>query len=1266
MADSQHVPPTEAFPSAGPPEEGTPTLDQVPVQHDPAATLAHGETGPPAAASEKLPTIPGFEVLRVLGRGGMGVVYLARQVALNRLIALKMVLAPEYASPHAHQRFLQEAAIVAKLQHPGIVQVHEFGTHEGHAYFAMEYVDGGSLEKLLAGTPQPPTVAATLIASLAETIHAAHERGIVHRDLKPANILLQMMKDECRMQNEKQATQTFDVRHSHFGISKITDFGLAKQLDASLTATGAIMGTPRYMAPEQAAGEVKKIGPATDVYALGVILYELLTGHPPFQAATAMETLHQVLSLEPVPPARVQPGVAKDLETICLKCLQKEPSKRYLSAKDLRTDLRCFLDGKPIAARPVTAMERAWRWSRRNPTVAGLMAAVFMLLVVSSIIAFSLAGWAFGERDRADGKAKEAEENRQQTESKRQEAEKNAVEMRSLSGSLRTLLDKQSVDNGMKAAQEGELFTALLWFVRPLKEGTSSEDTDRMARLRIASHLRYTPHPRLKQMLFLGGYLAGPVELLAFHPTEPLLATLFQDGTVRFWNVETGNIAGGAFVAARGAKQLLFSPDGSRLAVVGGDFVGLWQRVHGENGWRPGARISLKDVFHAGFNDDSRRLLLLTGKPGIRLTKPRGEQRVSYQQQKELTLHVREATTGQELVPPRKLPLDHPVSVAQFHAGGRMLLVAEMDGDRHLANTLFLLDVATGSRSFAIRPKAMVFQAGLPATGKRLALAQLEGEVTFWKWPGREVGQVPVTGTLKNVCLVAVSPDGVLAATASTRREVHVANTVHPGVFPSPTLHHGGQVIAMQFSPDGRFLAVADTEALVRVWDMAMAEEPLRALPGGVVALHKDQAALVADADGRVRLCPLDGKPLEPLAVPWQQTLRGGWRNPMLVSPDGRRVLLPVGGKQIAVHDAVTGRLVLPPLSHDQPVTWAEFSPDGQYIVTGTADATGNLRGQGHVRLWKATGEPLTPPLAMPGTVHEAHFDADSRRVVAACYTGAQVWDVVTGAPVTEFMAHGQNCYHACFSRNGLWVLTRGIDQHARAWLVRPGRQTPFLLTHEEHVSSLAFHPNTDHVLTTSWDQTARLWLPGNPTPVALPVEHPAEVLHGEFSPGGRAFVTVCGDERTPAHLRVWETATGQPLTPVLPHPLAGQARFSSDSWRLLSFSLPFSQNGTWQSWDLTPDLRPSADLADLAALLAGRNLARDGSFVKLRMERLQPAWERLRQRYPAEFQTPLRTVRRWREKQIGTCLEEGNVNGALLHQHWLLVEGIRETRRAR
>jgi predicted Ser/Thr protein kinase/tetratricopeptide (TPR) repeat protein len=340
------------------------TVTSPPPAASDTATLPPGAAAPPPPPAPTFATVPGYQLVKELGRGGMGVVYLATQDGLNRQVALKMVLAGAHASEKEKARFLVEAEAVAAVRHPGVVQVFDFGTHDGRPYFALEYLSGGCLGSRLDGTPMPPRTAARLVQQIATAVQAAHDAGVVHRDLKPANIL-------------------FDAD----GKPKVTDFGLAKRVgsESGLTQTGAVMGTPSYMAPEQAEGK-KEVGPAADVYAVGAILYECLTGRPPFRAATPLDTLLQVMSAEPVPPRQLNPQTPADLETVALKCLSKDPRRRYPSAAAVADDLRRYQSGEPIVARPVSLAERGWRWLKKNPLLAAVVVGGPLLLSGTVVI----------------------------------------------------------------------------------------------------------------------------------------------------------------------------------------------------------------------------------------------------------------------------------------------------------------------------------------------------------------------------------------------------------------------------------------------------------------------------------------------------------------------------------------------------------------------------------------------------------------------------------------------------------------------------------------------------------------------------------------------------------------------------------------------------------------------------------------------------------------------------------------------------------------
>jgi serine/threonine protein kinase len=439
------------------------------------ATAAAGGAAPaPQWSNRPPPVVENYEVLGELGRGAMGIVYRARQILLNRPCVLKMILAGAHADAEAVLRFLAEAEAVARLQHPNIVQIHNIGQADGLPYFELEYVDGGSLDRRLDGTPWPARQAAELVESLARGVAEAHRLGIVHRDLKPANVLL-----------------------AGDGTPKIADFGLAKSLDrdSGLTRTDSVMGSPSYMAPEQAAGLAKHVGPLADVYALGAILYELLTGRPPFRGTTVLDTLEQVKSMEPVRPSRLVPGLQRDAETIALKCLQKEPAKRYDSAAALAADLRRFLAREPIVARPVPFWERGAKWARRRPAIAALTTAVFLL--AAAILTLGVVSY-----ERIEDALRVAEERRKAAEKSQREAlkqskaaEANFARARKAVDDSFTIVSESKLFNvpGLRALRAELLGSSMRYYDEFLKErvnDTSLQKEMLVTRVRVADVLR--------------------------------------------------------------------------------------------------------------------------------------------------------------------------------------------------------------------------------------------------------------------------------------------------------------------------------------------------------------------------------------------------------------------------------------------------------------------------------------------------------------------------------------------------------------------------------------------------------------------------------------------------------------------------------------------------------------------------------------------------------------------------------------------------------
>lgn len=483
-----------------------------------------------------------YELLEEIARGGMGVVYKARQVSLNRLVALKMILAGQLASDADVKRFYTEAQTAANLQHPNIVAIHEVGEHKGQRYFSMDLVEGESLSALTREHPLPPNQAAALVQTVAQAIYYAHQKGVLHRDLKPANVLI-----------------------DRAGQPRVTDFGLAKRIegDAHLTATGAVLGTPSYMPPEQASADRGPVGPASDVYALGAVLYELVTGRPPFQGPAPVDIILQVLSNDPVSPRQLQPKLPCNLETICLKCLHKEPAKRYASAAELVEDLRRFLAGEPILARPVSNLERALKWVRRRPALAALAG-------VSCLAAASLAGVILEsnlrltqERDFARGQEVKASQERKKALDAKAEADlqrKRAEE----------LLSHSRAERGMRLLDGGNS----LGLLDLLEACRAAEDLPQLRDLRrvLWSGWETACSGRLEQVL----PNKSAVTAMAFAPDGKTLATREKDGAIVLWDFAAEQaratiptpaawVAAAPLGAAAPEQTLTFAQDGTAL-----------------------------------------------------------------------------------------------------------------------------------------------------------------------------------------------------------------------------------------------------------------------------------------------------------------------------------------------------------------------------------------------------------------------------------------------------------------------------------------------------------------------------------------------------------------------------------------------------------------------------------------------------------------------------------------------------------------------------
>jgi hypothetical protein len=749
----------------------------------------HADGGPVVAAAAELPAIPGYDLLEELGRGGMGVVYKARQTSLNRLVAVKMLLPDWVVSPAQLARFRTEAETLARLHHPNVVPIYDVGEVEGRPYFTMAYVGGPNLGRFLDGRPQDPAASARLVEVLARAVSAVHQCGIIHRDLKPGNVLL-APRDAEPAAGRRPCLDEYDPR--------ITDFGLAKDLagGARLTVSGTAVGTPCYMAPEQARGDSRQVGPAADIYSLGSILYEMLTGHPPFAGTTPLQTLAQLMHDDPLPPSRLRPGLPRDLATICLKCLEKSPRRRYASALALAEDLRRFVAGEPVRARPVGAFGRAARWCRRQP-----LAASFLGLSVGLALAFAVTVLVYDIR-LSDALA--------QVEAQNEDRRRQLVHL--------------NVTIGIHESERGDHFTAILRFAEALNLDRGDAGREGAHRERIATALRQCPR--------LVGLLAPDKPLVCAQLDEAggEVAVANDDQTLAVWDAATFKPAGTPLHVDSAAVGGAVSPESQLLACLGAkgtvtvsDLKAATSRRLAEGGG-PVRRVVFLDkgrsllTVHA---DSSIRVHNLTaaglgvvahacGGPCAPPAVSEGE-RWLFTSGTDRIGHLWDAAQGKETA---SFPIRNVVTLAAVSKDGRRVAVVSPD------NVLRAWDVAAARfLDGAVNLPKAVRHMAFSSDGKSVVTAGNETEAQVWDV---RTGALRATSPAHEgpIRLARFSPDGRLVVTADDVSGARVWNAA-TGEAVTPPLRHGLPLAAVAFSAGGKRLTTAGAGGTVCVWELS-------------------------------------------------------------------------------------------------------------------------------------------------------------------------------------------------------------------------------------------------------------------------------------------------------------------------------------------------------------------------------------------------------------------------------------------------------------
>lgn len=1046
--------------------------------------------------NESYPAVPGYEFLAQLGKGGMGIVFKARQLSLNRLVALKWIRAGD-ATADDLARFQSEAESAARLQHPGIVQIFEIGAVGNRPYFTLEYVAGGSLDKVLGGVPQPPRRAARIVEAIARAVHEAHRHGILHRDLKPANVLLSPRAD---------ANASDELPWE----LKIADFGLAKRVaeGPGQTHPGMVLGTPSYMPPEQAEGR-KDLGPAVDIYSLGVMLYEALTGVLPFRAASAWETLRLLLTEEPVSPARLQPGVPRDLETICLKCLEKDPARRYPSAAALADDLGRFLRGEPVVARPVGRLARGWRWCRRNPLAASLVASVALLLVAVATVSAVLGQVARDEAREArlarDGEAKKAKEALEAQERERQrarEAKEEAAKARIAEASERKIAGEEKAARARADAEEKKAKHAL--FLYRLTDAQRYWDDGHVAAARAKLHEArefsdtweyrhlHTKINHSGQRTITGHRNA--VMSVAYSPDGSRLASADQLDSIRVWDVATGR----QLLLVPGHTSVSFSPDGRRLAVpFSNHLVKIWDAANGAE------LVVLKghqqQVRKVTFNLDGSQLATTAH---------------------DMTVRIWDATTGKEI---RTINSGVVLSVA-FSPDGKRLVTAGSDA------VVRVWEVGTGKEQFAIKNAHAHFGSLHEATsaifsldGKRFASTGSDGIARIWDAEsGKEL--LTLRGHMQETTGACFSPDGRWLATASADQTVKVWDTKNQGLLLYSFKGHTNGVTSVCFSPGADRIATASWDRTVKVWDLRLGQSPaLRGHFNGVlgIAYSRDGRKIAtASVDMMVKVWDATTGQEEQSLVHWNAVTG------VAFSPDGRRLVAGDFDQKVKVWDLASGKS-LHTLVHGHEVRGVAYSPDGVQVASAGADST--------VQVWNVEqGKRVRTLKGHAGTVFAVAFSPDGKYLASAGMDQTlRLWDANTGEEVRVLKGHTSTVFGVAFSPDGSRLVSAG--EAVKVWDVATGKNLRTFTGHTIAVEHVAFSPDAKRLATAGTDQTVRIWDAETGDELLSLKGHTAQVKGVAFSPDGSRLVSAALDR----DVKIWDAK----VRPV-------QEAESSSGWR--------------------------------------------------------------------------------------------------------------------
>lgn len=995
----------------------------------------------------RVPKLPGFRIRKLLGRGGMGIVFEAEQITPRRRVALKLIRDQGEHDPERRARFRWEIQSIADLDHPHIVRLYEVRESPRHFFFSQEFVEGGTLARKIAGSPQPPREAAGLVASVARAMEHAHRKGIVHRDLKPGNILL-----------------TAD------GHPKVADFGLAKVLgeDEPLTRAGQCLGTPQYMAPEQTGGDAGRIDGRTDVHALGAILYEMLAGRPPFVAATSLEVLEQVKTRDPLPPRRLLPSLPRDLETICLKCLEKAPDHRYGSAQALADDLQRFLDGNPIAARPVGVVERGAKWIRRHPvhTLALGFALVLLMLVPAG------GTWLWQAR----GKTLEAE----------RRAAKD-----------RYFRNVQSADAEWKG-------------LGPARVADLLADCPSEMRSWEWHHLQR----RLQgQRYSLTAHAGESVYGLAFSPNDRLLATGGSRGIVRIWDAADGRLLQQLGREGPGIVGLAFDADGRRLFTATIDTLTVWdtskwnrlRTVGGLPALGTGTLAVSGDRLALGGRHGTVTIVdTLTGNIVARLGSSGREatgctsyvafdptgQRLAYTSREGGKASVRIVHLGEHREEFTWFLPQRLFTGVAFGPDGSELAVGciPLDNRTPFSREIRTIDWRRKQVLHRLPDRAWSLVSGAFRPGLLATAVPPDGTLTLWD-PENESERWTIRAPMELTAGV-LGGDGKFAAAACVDGTVHVWDTAHaPGTFdlraPSNRAVH-----TVAFCPDGRALAAGCAGGFVTVWDRASgAIRWRREQPHpwkGVVAIAYDpmnRCLATASRGSHVLLRSVaDGKVVLRLSHDQAVTVA--------FSPDGRWLATAGFGPEIRLWEAGTGEMVRAFSGHTKLIGTLAFSRDGRWLISGSDDRS--------TRIWEVRTGRETRNLPEDHHVGAVAVGPDGRHFATGTGSGRiRIRDLEKGLDIADLRGHKHKIAGLAWSPDGKRLASASDDRTLRLWERQDGMEVLTLAGHKGAVAAVAWDATGNFLASGGWDGIVRIW-DGSPMAETSNRKSPGHMQPGE------------------------------------------------------------------------------------------------------------------------------------------------------------------------